>query len=239
MIRRPPRSTLFPYTTLFRSQRLLPRSLFAEACFSLKQADTIERARLVTQLLRRGARRVSVVENPGEFAVRGGIVDLFSTAHEEPRRLEFLGDAIETIRLFDPSTQKSSGRAPFLRVLPARELIRPESPVGNDAAEPFPPDAEWRGPSVYPSMDTLLDYFAASPVLIADEPADLRKHAEDFQEEARAAYGGPEPATPSPPPPPPLPPPPSPLLGARGARCPVATEAIAAGETAHPTPHAP
>src|SRR2546422_3963289 len=62
MIRRPPRSTLFPYTTLFRS----PRSLFAEACFSLKQADTIERARLVTQLLRLGYRRVSVVENPGD-----------------------------------------------------------------------------------------------------------------------------------------------------------------------------
>src|SRR2546426_11883 len=108
-------------------QRLLPRSLFAEACFSLKQADTIERARLVTQLLRLGYRRVSVVENPGEFAVRGGIVDLFSTAHEEPRRLEFLGDAIETIRLFDPAIPKSSRRAPFLRVLPARELILPLS----------------------------------------------------------------------------------------------------------------
>src|SRR5207247_1396935 len=83
-------------------------------CFSLKQTDTIERARLVTRLLRLGYRRVSVVENPGEFAVRGGIVDLFSTAHEEPRRLEFLGDAIETIRLFDPATQKSSRRAPCL-----------------------------------------------------------------------------------------------------------------------------
>src|SRR2546425_1725321 len=182
-------------------QRLLPRSLFAEACFSLKQADTIERARLVTQLLRLGYRRVSVVENYGEFAVRGGIVDLFSTAHEEPRRLEFLGDAIETIRLFDPATQKSSGRAPSLRVLPARELIRPEPPVSKDAAEPFPPDAEWRGPSVYPTMDTLLDYVASPPGLIADEPADLRKHAEDFQEEARAAYGGLAPSPPSMPPP--------------------------------------
>jgi transcription-repair coupling factor (superfamily II helicase) len=220
-------------------QRLLPRSLFADACFSLKQADTIERARLVTQLLRLGYRRVSVVENPGEFAVRGGIVDLFSTAHEEPRRLEFLGDAIETIRLFDPATQKSSGRAPFLRILPARELIRPESPVGNDAAEPFSPDAEWRGPSVYPSMDTLLDYFAAPPVLIADEPADLRKYAEDFQEEARAAYGGLEPSTPSPSPPAELLLPLSHLLEAGGARCLVTTEAIASGETANATAEAP
>jgi len=98
-----------------------------------------------------------VVENPGEYAVRGGIVDLYSTAHEEPRRLDFLGNTIETIRLFEPATQKSSGRAPFLRVLPARE------------------------PSVSPTMDTLLDYLAAPPVLIADEPAALRKHAEEFQ----------------------------------------------------------
>jgi transcription-repair coupling factor (superfamily II helicase) len=219
-------------------QRLLPRSLFAEACFSLKQADTIERAPLVTRLLWIGYRQVSVVENPGEFAVRGGIVDLFSTAHEQPRRLEFLGDAIETIRLFDPATQKSSGRAPSLRVLPARELIRPEPPVSNDAAEPFPPDAEWRGPSVYPTMDTLLDYFAAPPVLIAEEPADLRKHAEDFQEEARAAYGGLEPSTPSLPPPAELLLPLSHLLEAGGARCLVTTEAIAPGETDNATAEA-
>src|SRR5437016_13868608 len=138
-------------------QRLLPRSLFAEACFSLKQADTIERAHLVTRLLQLGYRQVSVVENPGEYAVRGGIVDLYSTAHEEPRRLDFLGNTIETIRLFEPATQKSSGRAPFLRVLPARE------------------------PSVSPVMETLLDYLAAPPVLIADEPTALRKHAAEFQ----------------------------------------------------------
>src|SRR5437879_10078648 len=125
-------------------QRLLPRSLFAEACFSLKQADTIERARLVTRLLRLGYHRVSVVENPGEFAVRGGIVDLFSTANEAPSHLVFLGDALEDISILDPAPQHSSGRAPSLRVLPARELILPAPPVRNDATEPFLPDAQWR-----------------------------------------------------------------------------------------------
>src|SRR5207244_2112191 len=129
----------------------------AEACFSLKPAATIERADLVTRLLQLGYHQVSVVENPGEYAVRGGIVDLYSTAHEEPRRLDFLGNTIETIRLFDPATQKSSGRAPLLRVLPARE------------------------PSVSPTTDALLDYLAAPPMLIADEPAALREHAEAFQ----------------------------------------------------------
>src|SRR5207249_2476110 len=119
-------------------QRLLPRRLFAEACFSLKPAATIERADLVTRLLQVGYHQVSVVENPGEYAVRGGIVDLYSTAHEEPRRLDFLGNTIETIRLFDPATQKSSGRAPFLRdPHPSRNAAGPR-PGRDRRPEPRP-----------------------------------------------------------------------------------------------------
>ncbi|HEX9284725.1 MAG TPA: hypothetical protein VF879_03555, partial [Nitrospirales bacterium] len=162
-------------------QRLIPRALLAEAYFSLKPPAAIERTHLITRFLRLGYRQASVVENPGEFAVRGGIVDIFSTAHAEPRRIEFLGDAIETIRLFDPATQRSSGGAAELRVLPARELIR-------DDISPLPPDAEWRGPHVYSTMDTLLDHFPSPPVLIADEPLDVRQHADEFLAEVQEAY---------------------------------------------------
>ena len=208
-------------------QRLLPQSLFAEACFSLKAGASIERTRLLTRLVRLGYHHVSVAERPGEFAVRGGIVDLFSTAQEEPARIEFLGDTIETLRLFDPATQKSSGRAADIRVLPARELIR----TGEEGAAPLPPDAEWRGPAVYSTMETLLDHFPSPPVLIADEPLDLRKHADDFLDEARTAYSTLEPTDSLPP---------SPdelflrldhLMEAGGARCLVTLETIPQGET--------
>jgi len=205
-------------------QRLLPRSLFAEACFSLQPGAAIERTSLRTRLLRLGYQQVSVVEHPGEFAVRGGIVDLFSTAHAEPARIDFLGDTIETLRLFEPATQKSSGRAAGLRVLPARELIR----TGNEAAAPLPPDAEWRGPALYSAMETLLDHFPSPPVLIADEPPDLRKHADECLAETREAYGGLDPAAPLPPPDElflPL----EHLLEAGGARCLVSLEAIPRG----------
>ncbi|HLG44386.1 MAG TPA: transcription-repair coupling factor [Nitrospirales bacterium] len=167
-------------------QRLLPKAIWTDACFSLKSGAAIERPSLIARLLRLGYRQVSAVENPGEFAVRGGIVDLFSTASADPHRIEFLGDTVETLRLFDPSTQKSHGRTPEVRLLPAREGL----PDSEAAATPIPPDAEWRGPELYTTMDTLLDYFPTPPVLVADEPLDLRKHAEEFLAEVEGIFGG-------------------------------------------------
>ncbi|MEK6605677.1 MAG: transcription-repair coupling factor [Nitrospirota bacterium] len=207
-------------------QRLLPRTLLQEACFSLAPGAAIERTHLLACFLRLGYHQVSVVERPGEFAVRGGIVDLFSTAHAEPCRIEFLGDTVETLRLFDPATQKSSGRAADIRILHARELIR----SGDEASAPLPPDAEWRGPAWYAAMETLLDHFPSPPVLIADEPLDLRKHADEFFAEAHECYGALEPSDLSPPPPDDLFLPLDHLLEAGGARCLVTVEAIARGE---------
>ena len=87
--------------------RVIPRSLFEEAVIRFKTGATFERESLVTNLLRIGYLRVSVVEIPGEFSIRGGIVDIFSTAYPNPVRVEFLGDQVESMRLFDPATQTS------------------------------------------------------------------------------------------------------------------------------------
>jgi transcription-repair coupling factor (superfamily II helicase) len=208
-------------------QRLIPKTILADACFSLKTGEAVDRPGLITRLLRLGYRQVSSVENPGEFAVRGGIVDLFSTAQAGPARIELLGDTIETLRFFDPVTQKSTGKVTEVRVLPARELIRD----GEPAASPLPSDAEWRGPALYPEMETLLEHFPQPPVLISDEPLELHKHAEDFLAEAEEAYRVLE-ASDRPLPAPgdhflPL----DPLLEAGGARCLMTLEAIPPGET--------
>src|SRR3546814_17788635 len=100
MIRRPPRSTrtdtLFPYTTLFRSGMPAGRlnGFFAE----------------------NGYYRVETVGEPGEFAVRGGIVDVFPPGQEQPLRLDFFGDELESLRLFDPLTQRTTGTAGALEI---------------------------------------------------------------------------------------------------------------------------
>ena len=208
-------------------QLLLPKTALADACFSLKSPGAIERSHLIARLLRLGYRQVSAVENPGEFAVRGGIVDLYSTAHHEPFRIEFLGDTIETLRLIDPATQNSSGRATEVRVLPARELLR-----DSESAVPYSPDDEWRGPDVYPVMETLLDHFPCPPVLVVDEPLDLGKHAKDFLSEVETAYSNREPTARPLPPPGELFLPLDHFLEAGGARCLVTLDTIPSGDSA-------
>jgi transcription-repair coupling factor (superfamily II helicase) len=205
-------------------QRLVPRTVLAEACFSLRLGDSIARPDFIGRLLRLGYRQVSAVESPGEFAMRGGIADLFSAGSQSPHRIEFLGDTVETLRPFDPATQKSSGRSSELPVLPARELLR----SGTLATAPLEPDAEWRGPYEYGTMDTLLDYFSHPTILIADEPLELKKQAEEFLAEAQAAYDGLQGARELSPPSDlflPL----GDLLGAGGAHCVITVEAIGIG----------
>lgn len=159
-------------------QRLFPRDVFEQACLEFAAGATVEREALTSGLLRLGYRRVSVVEIPGEFSIRGGIVDIFSTAYTDPLRVEFLGDTVESVRLFDPATQKSTQKLDRAWVLPARELIRPvDAP---DALAPLPPDAEWRAPALYTVMASLLDYLPRPPVIVLDQPAGLRQAAEDF-----------------------------------------------------------
>ena len=156
--------------------RLIPRSIFEQAVLRFAPGVTCERERLTSDLLRRGYRRASVVEIPGEFSVRGGIVDIFSTAHADPIRLELLGDQIESIRLFDPATQTSVEKLKESLVLPAREFIRPAD--DSEALAPIAPDAEWHSPELYPSMDTLFDYLAGTPSLILDQISTLKASCE-------------------------------------------------------------
>ena len=158
-------------------QRVLPLDVFSSATFSLKPSASLERESLVSGLLRLGYQRSTVVEIPGQFSIRGGIVDIFSTAYPDPLRVEFLGDTIESIRFFDPATQKSTDRVREAWILPARELIQPET--SSDALRPLAPDAEWRAPSVYDHMDTLLDYFEDQPILVLDRPTALKEEAAD------------------------------------------------------------
>ena len=68
-----------------------------------------------------------MVEERGEFSVRGGVIDLFPPLYPQPVRLEFWGDEVESIRLFDPATQRSQGTLEDLMVLPASEVVLDEA----------------------------------------------------------------------------------------------------------------
>jgi transcription-repair coupling factor (superfamily II helicase) len=90
---------------------------------TLRTGQALAPDRLADRLVELGYVRVDVVEHRGEFAVRGGILDLFASTDRRPIRVDFYGDDIESLREFTPSSQLSTGRVAEAHVHPARELI--------------------------------------------------------------------------------------------------------------------
>ncbi|MBP46973.1 MAG: transcription-repair coupling factor [Myxococcales bacterium] len=87
------------------------------------RGDELDRLELAEQLVAGGYERVPIVEDPGTFCVRGGVVDVWSPLYDQPARIDFFGDDIEEIRLFDPQNQSSGSHLVDLIMPPARELL--------------------------------------------------------------------------------------------------------------------
>jgi transcription-repair coupling factor (superfamily II helicase) len=93
-----------------------------ESRVSLTVGEEAEMDDLTARLVRLGFRRVPLVEEVGDFARRGGLIDLFTADSEYPVRIEFFGDQVESIRLFDVANQRTIGRRDSVQIVPKREL---------------------------------------------------------------------------------------------------------------------
>ena len=102
--------------------RLAPPSFLAAYTFFFRQGERLDEARLKAQLTLAGYTHVSQVMSPGEYSVRGGLIDLFPMGSALPYRLDLFGDEIETIRTFDADTQRSLYPVREVRLLPGREF---------------------------------------------------------------------------------------------------------------------
>ncbi|RYF00160.1 MAG: transcription-repair coupling factor, partial [Oxalobacteraceae bacterium] len=107
--------------------RLAPPSFLAAYTFFFRQGETLDEARLKAQLTLAGYTHVSQVMSPGEYSVRGGLIDLFPMGSALPYRLDLFGDEIETIRTFDADTQRSLYPVREVRLLPGREFPMDET----------------------------------------------------------------------------------------------------------------
>ncbi|MCC7167489.1 MAG: DEAD/DEAH box helicase, partial [Rhodospirillales bacterium] len=103
-------------------QRLPTPTSVAEATFLLAPGQSVDGAALLSFLDRHGYGRAETVMEPGEYAVRGGLIDLFPPGTDEPFRLDFFGDRLETIRRFDPMSQTSTGTADQIILRPVSEV---------------------------------------------------------------------------------------------------------------------
>ena len=111
---------LVPVTTAL--QRLGPPNFLSGHTFFFRQADKLNEAALKLQLQQAGYDPVSAVMRPGEYSIRGGLIDLFPMGSSLPYRLDLFGDEIEQIRAFDPDTQRSLYPVKEVRLLPGHEF---------------------------------------------------------------------------------------------------------------------
>ena len=166
-------------------QRVPPRSAFAGASMTLTVNGTVKPEKLAAFLEANGYGRAGTVMEPGEYAMRGGIIDIFAAGEAEPVRLDLFGDTIESIRAFDPSTQRSAGKRNSLSLRPVSEVPLGKESIarfrtgwrdqfGQEAAsDPIylsisdgrrHPGMEHWVPLFHPTMENLLDYLPDAAV---------------------------------------------------------------------------
>ncbi len=141
-------------------QHVIRRKRLTSDLLTLRVGEEIDLEDLVGRVVRMGYVREVMVENRGEVSVRGGIVDIFPISSELPYRVEFFGDEIESIRRFEPETQRSVEAVDEVQVLP-----RSEKAMLSSLAK------EGEG------LSSILDYFPKDTLVVLDEPLAIREEA--------------------------------------------------------------
>ena len=111
-------------------QRTIPKTLLTQAAQVLRMGERYDLGELAGTLAAAGYTRCEQVEGVGQFALRGGILDFFSPAHPKPVRVEFFGDEIDAMGLFDPDTQRRIENLGAAEILPAAEVLPQFTPGG-------------------------------------------------------------------------------------------------------------
>ncbi|MGN0998393.1 MAG: transcription-repair coupling factor [Faecousia sp.] len=114
------------------SQRTMPPAVLEQASFTLEVGKEYTMERLALRLTGAGYSRCGMVEGPGQFAIRGGILDIFSPAADAPIRAEFFGDELDTMGFFDPATQRRTENVDNIVILPIGETQPRLHPKGLD-----------------------------------------------------------------------------------------------------------
>ncbi|MFD2207506.1 transcription-repair coupling factor [Kiloniella antarctica] len=186
-------------TTISSSlQRVPPRELFKNRTLVASPGVEIKTEQLLKFFSTNGYLRADTVSESGEFAVRGGIVDVFPPGEESPLRLDFFGDELDTLRRFDPLTQRTTGEAEILELKPVGEAILDEKTIesfrkgyretfGAVAKEDplyeaisegrqYPGMEHWL-PLFYGELETIFDYLPEAVITLdgqAEEARDAR-----------------------------------------------------------------
>ncbi|MBV9633208.1 MAG: transcription-repair coupling factor, partial [Methylobacteriaceae bacterium] len=211
----PERPRILSTTVNALVQRVPPQVMVAAETFSAAPGNTVHMDELVAWLETNGFFRSGTVHDTGEYAVRGGILDLFAPGMTAPVRLDFFGHTLESIRSFDHESQRTIGQLRSLDLVPMSEIRLTSDTIkrfrqgyvaqfgaqtrGDTLYEAVSegrrhPGMEHWLPLFYASMDTLFDYVVGAPVVLdalAEDAAGERLgQVKDYYDARKAAYDG-------------------------------------------------
>jgi transcription-repair coupling factor (superfamily II helicase) len=172
-------------------QRVPPRTSVEGASYSARVGNVVDIAALERYFAVNGYQRASTVSERGEFAIRGGVIDVFPPSNDEPVRLDLFGDTLESIRAFDPETQRSTKQLKDVSLLPVSEALLDKdaiarfrrgyveafgAPGGDPLYETVSEGGRRAGmehwlPLFYPQMETLFDYLPNEALIGIDHLA--------------------------------------------------------------------
>ncbi|MBD8514932.1 transcription-repair coupling factor [Photobacterium sp. 2_MG-2023] len=196
---------LVPVSTLL--QRLTPRSFIHQHALLVSKGDRLSLEKLRLQLEAAGYRHVDQVMEHGEYASRGSLLDLFPMGNNEPFRIDFFDDEVDSIRQFDPESQLSTGEIDNIHLLPAHEFPtdevavenfrmrwreqfearrEPESIYQQVSKRTWPAGIEYWQPLFFDNTDTLFDYLPDNTLLLTI--GDLDNAAEHFLHDAEYRF---------------------------------------------------
>ncbi len=172
-------------------QRVPPRAVLKAASYMAKPGQDVDVADLERYFAVNGYIRASTVSERGEFAIRGGVIDVFAPGSEEPVRLDLFGDTLESIRAFDPETQRSTKQLQAIDLLPVSEVLLDDKSIarfrtgyvaafgapGDDALYASVSEGQRRAgvehwlPLFYEGLETVFDYVGAHCLIALDHLA--------------------------------------------------------------------
>lgn len=112
--------------TIGAIRKLPPKEVLLSSVLTIKENEVYDFEELIPRFISLGYTRTTLVENPGEFTVRGGIIDIYPLTNQHPYRIEFFGDEVESVRFFDEKTQRTISKTDEVYITPVYELVYTE-----------------------------------------------------------------------------------------------------------------
>lgn len=161
--------------------RTLPRREFLKASKMIRRSDKISPETLQKTWLDIGYQFEDLVIEPGHFSRRGGILDIWPLAESKPVRMDFFGDEIDTLRFFDPTTQRTINNIDQILITPAREFL--VGKAGSLQLEGHEIN-EFYLPLIHNSPASILDYLPAQTLVILDDLDSIQMTASEIEEQS-------------------------------------------------------